>query len=364
MFPLIAVARKLTEICQSGYKSGEEVPCPEFLFVGPSDFSKSVFRKDGIKSRVILTGKVRRYFSLLNIVDFFKLPIGFFQAYWHMFWFMPDVIFAKGGYGSMLVAFVGFLFRIPIVVHESDIVPGITNKFLAKISRKVIVSFADTAPFFDKSKTVVIGNPIREELFSKIPDNPRETLGIRSDKPMVFIVGGSQGANQINDLVLLALSDLVKKYEIIHQCGARNFKRMQKGAFVQLKNREDRMLYHLYPMLSEGEMSSAYSLANVVISRAGSGAIFEIAAAGKPSILIPYEAGSGEHQIKNAEFYKDTGATHILSGRNIMPHMLVSSIDSIVANPEKAQAMSEAATSFAKPNAAQKIAEEILKIAT
>ena len=179
----------------------------------------------------------------------------------------------------------------------------------------------------------------------------------------MFVLGGSQGAQQINDLVLLALPDFIKKYEIIHQCGEQNVTRVQKGAWIQLKNTEEKGLYHLYGMLTEREMSSAYALAHVVVSRAGAGAIFEVASAGKPSILIPYSGGAGGHQLKNAHAYKEAGAARELSGKNITPHMLISLVDSIVDNPKRAQEMSAAARRFAKPRAARKIAAEILTVA-
>jgi len=352
LFPLIAVARKLNET--QGVES---------LYIGPDTTSRRIFEREGIGVRYILAGKMRRYLSPLGILDILKFPVGLVQAYWNMLWFMPDVVFSKGGYGSVGVVCVGWLFRIPVVIHESDIVPGLANKLLARLAKKIIVSFDATVPFFPAGKTIVAGNPIRQELFTEIPQNPNEVLAIRTEKPIVFVLGGSQGARQINDLLLLALPDFIRRYEIIHQCGEQNVTRVQKGAVIQLKSAEERSLYHLYGMLTEQEMSSAYALARVVISRAGSGAIFEVASARKPSILIPYSGGAGDHQLKNARAYKKAGAARVLSGKNITPHMLISLVDSIVDSPEKERAMSEAARRFAKPRAAGKIAEEIVKLA-
>lgn len=356
-FPLIAVARKLIEISRTG-----ETFSLELLFVGSDNLSKSIFKAEGIQTRTIFAGKMRRYISLLSIIDILKLPLGLIQVYWHMLYFMPDIIFAKGGYGSIPAVLVGWLFRIPIFIHDSDIVPGIANTFIARFSTRIAVSFESTASFFPKNKTIVTGNPIRRELFSKIPGNAREMLNIQSERPIIFVIGGSQGAKQINDLMLLALPDFIKHYEIIHQTGKRDYEMMKRGAFIEIKDKRVRALYHPYAMLTEEEMASAYFLASIVVSRAGSGAIFEIAASGKPSILIPYMAAAGSHQLKNAQAYKEIGAARVLSGSNITPHMLISLMDSIINDPEIIREMSEAALRFAKPDAAAKIVDEILKI--
>ncbi len=357
IFPLVAVARKLRGFAMPNDDTAE------FLFVGPDGFSRSVFRNENIRVKVVLAAKFRRYFSPLNFIDLLKLPIGLLQAYWHLFWFMPDVVFAKGGYGSVLVVFIAWLFRIPVVIHESDIIPGLANKFLAKFARKIIVAFDYTLSFFPANKTIASGNPIREELFYTVPKNARELLGLVSDKPAVFIIGGSQGAQEINNMVLLALPDLVKKYEVVHQCGENNLDMMKKGEILQLKTPEERALYHQYGTLNEQEMASAYYLAGIIVSRAGSGAIFEIAASGKPSILIPYFEAAGAHQLKNAEVYRDAGACRILRGGNLLPHIFISEIDAIINDTATWQAMSQAALSFAKPNASSEIAAEVLKAA-
>ena len=352
VFPLIAVARKLMQRDETA----------ELLFIGPDKPSKTIFDKEGISAVLILSGKFRRYLSPFFVLDILKLPIGFLQAYWHIFWFMPDVVFSKGGYGSVLPVLICWLFRVPIIIHESDSVPGLASKILAGFSKLVAVSFLESVKFFPQNKTIITGSPIRDELFTKIPKDPQYILGTGSGKPKVLILGGSQGAKQINDLLMLALPDFIKKYEIIHQCGEKNFKNMQKVALLEIKNPEERRMYHLYPFLSEEQLASAYALADVIISRAGSGAIFEIAASGKPSILIPYMAAAGDHQMKNAQIYKEAGAARMLRGKNIMPHMLEGLIDSILGNQEGIAAMSAAARNFAKPDAAGKIAEEIVRL--
>src|SRR3989338_2479758 len=260
VYPLIAVYRKIVQI--SKYQ-GIDADC---LFMGPDSFSVSVFRKEKVRSKMVLAGKLRRYFSVLNIMDIFKIPIGFVQVFWQLFWFMPDAIFAKGGYGSVLPVFVGWIFRIPIIINESDAAPGLANRILGRFAKMIIVSFQETQQIFPSHKTAFVGNPIREELFKEIPADAREILGIKSNRPLILILGGSQGSEEINDVVLLSLPELMLKYEIIHQCGAGRIEKMKKGDLVQVRDFESRHLFHIFETLDEKQMSSAYHLADLIIS--------------------------------------------------------------------------------------------------
>lgn len=350
LFPLIAVARKLKELDDTA----------ELLFVGADGFSKGAFRKEGIRAKVIFAAKLQRYFSFAGMLEFFAFPVGLFQAYIHVFLFMPDVIFAKGGYGSLPVAFWGIIFRIPVVIHESDAVVGLGNRLIMRFAKKILLSFQTTERMPKTRKAVVVGNPIREELFTRSPANARAACGIRSQKPILFILGGSQGSVRINDLVLLSLDNLIQRYEIIHQCGEKNSETMHKAAVLEIKDHEMRATYHLFGMMSEAQIACAYAVCNLVISRAGSGAVFEIAASGKPSILIPYLPAAAAHQNKNAYIYEETGACVVLEGENLKPHLLINEIEEILGDPKRVQAMSEAARKFAKPHAATRAAQELL----
>lgn len=357
IFPLIAVAKELAEVANSKIPGGVE-----FLFIGPNGKFNEAFRKVGIPAKVTLAGKIRRYFSFLNFVDVLQIPVGLIQAYWNIFWFMPDIVFAKGGYGSIPPVLISWIFRIPVVVHESDIVPGLANRILSYFARIIILSFKETIDFFPAEKVVVLGNPVRDKLFTMPRKLARNQLALRFSKPALLIMGGSQGAREINDLVLLALPGLTDKYEVIHQCGEADYQRMKKGALLRIRDKAKRGLYHPYPNLDENKLASAYSAADIIISRAGSGAIFEIAASGKPAILIPYKPASGKHQEKNAHTYEGTGAAVVLEGENLKPHILVNTIDSIMNDPGKMQMMSESASKFTRPDAARKIVEILLNI--
>jgi len=360
IFPIIAVIRQLKK------KYNQENNLEIFFLGAPAGVSFSnVLENEGIKTKMILTGKIRRYFSIKNILDFFKMPIGLLQSLWYLYIWMPDVIFNKGGFGSVPVVFAGWLYGIPILTHESDMIPGLSNRFGSKFSKRIAISFDKSGEYFSKNKTALIGNPIREEMvktcLSNNPDDKekaRNLLGLTSQNPVIFIFGGSQGAKVLNQAILRILPRLLEKYEIIHQCGSKNFEEIKKETNqISLISS-----YHPFPFLNEDQITAAYLLSNLVISRAGAGSISEIAACGKPSILIPLTNSSGDHQKKNAFVYVQAGASSILEQENLTPNLFLNEINKILDNSELIQKMSINAKNFAMPEAAQKIAESLIEM--
>ncbi len=305
-----------------------------------------------MRCKFISAGKLRRYFSLANFVDLFKIPIGLIQSLWHVFWFMPDAIFSKGGYGSIPVVLVGWLYRIPVVIHESDSAPGLANKILSPFAKKIIISFEISRQYFSPKKTVLLGNPIREELTQGSREEGRKLFGLSSSKPVVLIMGGSQGAQKINEIVLNTLPRLLEKCELIHLCGEEGFKQVKASS----------QSYHPYPFLEEEKLKHAYAVSDIIISRAGAGGIFEIAAIGKPSILIPLSSAASDHQMQNAQALAKIGGTNILKESNLTMNMFLSAIFRLLDNPEKLKEIGEKAKSFYKPETNQKIIEEILRL--
>ncbi|MBI2624311.1 UDP-N-acetylglucosamine--N-acetylmuramyl-(pentapeptide) pyrophosphoryl-undecaprenol N-acetylglucosamine transferase [Candidatus Parcubacteria bacterium] len=332
----------------------------ELHYVGPKPQDPAVLLSEGIDTHFIFAGKLPRYFTWQLPFEFLKLPVGFVQSLTLIFAIMPDVVFAKGGFGSVPVSVAAWLYRIPLVMHESDAVVGLANRISAPLAARIGVAFPQAERLFNQSKAVVTGNPIRRPLLEGSAQRGREIFGILSGKPVLLIIGGSQGAEPINDLTVASLRDLLVRYDVIHQTGEKNYSAVVEEARVEVGAGLEAG-YHARPFLSEDELAQAYAVADLIISRAGSG-IFEIAALGKPSILIPLPSAAQDHQRENAYAYAHTGAALILEQGNLTPHLFAERISSLLDNPETMQKMSERAKAFAKIDADEKIAEEVLAL--
>ncbi|MGC8651021.1 MAG: UDP-N-acetylglucosamine--N-acetylmuramyl-(pentapeptide) pyrophosphoryl-undecaprenol N-acetylglucosamine transferase [Minisyncoccia bacterium] len=365
-FPLIAITRELKKIAVS-----QNINL-ELIYIGPNDFTLSYIQKEGIKIKTIIAGKIRREFSWQNIIDVFKTIGGIFQALFYVYLEMPDLIFSKGGYGSFPVTFWGIIFVIPVYIHESDFIPGVSNHLISHFAKKIFISFEETKNYFPLQKTILVGNPIREELLNQniSPQDDKKILGL-SSRPVLTILGGSQGSKHINDLILDILPKLIDRLEIIHQVGDNNYEDLMKEKEIIfqeiIKNEDAKKYYHPIPFLNESPTPNLTSLKDVlivsdlIIARAGSGLIFEIAALGKPSIIIPLPWAAQDHQKKNAYEYANSGAAIVIEEQNLKPNILTNLILEILDDPEKLSSMQKAALSFAKPNAAEEIAQYLLQ---
>lgn len=355
LFPLLAVAKTIQK------QSKEPI---DFLYLGPCNkFSDEILKANGIKTSHVLTGKWRRYFSFNNLLDMIKLPIGIIQSLIKLLTFMPDVVFSKGGYGSVPAVIASRTYWIPIVIHESDAVPGKANRFMEHLADVIAISYEMTSEYTNPTKTIFTGNPIREEILSGDPVKAKEALGIKSSKPVLLILGGSQGAKNINEVVVKILPRLLATYEVIHQCGDKNFEETKELA-GQAGIKAGRGGYHLYPFLSDSKelMKNALTSADLVLSRAGATAISEIAAYGKPSILIPIQGSANDHQLHNAFDVAKKGGAMALKEENLTPELLLGKIDILMNEAPLRKSMGEKARAFYHTDAAKKIAEAVLKL--
>lgn len=355
--PLVAVARELLQM-----RREQDL---DLLYLGPKDeFGDMLLSQENIRIFHISAGKLRRYGGikaiLQNVVDiFFKNPLGFLQAFWKLFFLAPDLMFSKGGYGSLPATVAGWLLGIPIFLHESDSVPGLANRISAKFSTMVFTSFPRTERF-PQGKTMLLGNPVRTEILKGSQDQAKQFFHLQGEKPLVCIIGGSQGARRVNEMLLIVLEEMLKTFEIIHQTGEKNYQEMRQETSAVLSE-EAKKFYHPVPFLKETELRDAYAAANLIVARAGSGSIFEIAAVGKPSILIPLPESAQNHQVKNAYEYAKTGAAVVLEEANVAPHFFLEKLKNLFSNPQELQKMSQAAASFAKPQSANNIAKYLLE---
>ncbi len=362
LFPLVAVSRKLNELAIS-----TDLGEPEIYYLGPGLFLESSLAREEMNFhyKVIMTGKWRRYFSFKNFSDLFKIGVGLLQSLYEVWRIMPDVIFSKGGYGSFGVVISGWVYRIPIILHESDSVPGLTNQILARFATLIAVSFNEAAAVLPKNKTYFTGEAIRDAFFEPSkPETERPLLHLTSQKPTVLVLGGSQGAQKINDVVLDILAELLNMAEVIHQTGDENYLSVLSESKVALQGISGELIasYHPVNFLVEPEYIAACHSADLIISRAGAGSIFELAASGKASILIPITDSANNHQRKNAYIFAGDGRAEVVEESNLTPRLIMSVIGSILNNPEKKKTMEEKAKKFATPDAAKLIAQALLNL--
>lgn len=354
VFPLVAVIREIRKF----YPEKDL----ELFYIGPKEeeLGSILISQEDVQVRKISSGKIRRYFSFQNVIDvLFKIPLGFLQSFFHIIKIKPKLVFSKGGSGSLQVVFCAKLLRIPIFIHESDVYPGKSNQIASRWAKRIFIAFPKTE-YFDLSKAVVVGNPIRSEILDGSKETAKEIFNLIFDKPLFLFLGGSQGAEFINDFVLRILNSLLEKFEVIHACGEGNINQVRAESQVMI-NKDLEKYYHLYSFLDEEKLKHAYRAAKFAISRSGSGSIFELAAVGLPSALVPLPGSAGEHQAKNAYAYADTGACIVLEQQNLTPSFFMEEIDHLFAEPGKLENMGEEAIRFSKPDAAKVVARNILE---
>ena len=356
VFPIIAVIRELKRIAEE-----ERILDLELFYMGPDDFGKEQLLAEEVIMIPIIAGKIRRYASIQNFFDFFRIIRGIFQAIWNVFLITPDAIFSKGGYGAFPAVVAAMMLRIPLIIHESDAIPGRVNKFAGRFARRIGIAFAGAAAFFPEKKVALVGIPIRKRILGGNLDAARENLQIFSELPVVSIIGGSQGAARLNDAALGILKEMIERFEVIHQTGINNFQDVTQEASVILEfGHKER--YHAFGFLDEAGLRDFYVASDLIISRSGASSIFEIAAWGKPSIFVPLHNSAQDHQRKNAYEYAAGGACIVIEEQNLSPHVLLAEIEKVLDNPKLMASMRQAAQKFSRIDAAELIAREILKI--
>ena len=308
------------------------------------------------------TGKLRRYFSLLNFLDFFKTATALLHATFKMYTLYPDVVFSKGGYGAFPALFAARFLRIPVIIHESDSKPGRVSAWSGKFAYAIACSYPEAAKYFKEPNTAVTGNPIRRELLTPIKGGAYEFLKLDPSVPTIFIVGGSSGATNLNDTILDILPELLNRYQVIHQVGKNNHKDVWGRSDFILKEHEHKKRYHLFDYLNESAMRMVAAVAELGISRAGS-AIFEFANWEMPVILIPIPESVSHDQHTNAFTYARSGGAVVVEEANLKPSVLLSEINRLMDNPPLREKMKEGARKFKRPEAGELIAKQILTIA-
>lgn len=356
-YPIIAVAEALHERVRE-----KKLVTPSLYFAAPDPYDKTMLVANEITFVPTAAGKLRRYFSILNFFDYFKTAWGVVRAVLRIFFLYPDVVFGKGGYGSFPTLLAAKLFRIPVIIHESDATPGRVNAWAAKFATKIAVSYPEAAQYFPAEKVALTGNPVRKALMMPAREGAHQFLGLEAGVPIIYVTGGSQGAEALNEAVLGALPELVKDYQIVHQTGGANIKEVEQRARVALTNSEHPSRYKPFAYLNDQALRMVAGTAELAISRAGS-TIFELALWGTPSIIIPIPEPISHDQTKNAYAYARSGGATVIEQNNLTQNLLLSEVRRILGNKDISQKMSASARAFARADASTLVADALLDIA-
>ena len=358
IYPLVAVAK---ELCKLTIEAGAD---PDIRYFGDPESFKFYLEDNDIRIVKIAASKWRRYFDIGNFLDIFKFFFGVIQGLWKIYWFMPHVCFSKGGPGALSVIAVCRFYAIPLIIHESDAVPGLTNKYSVKAARLIELAFAGAKDYFKtKIEMHLVGNPVREEILSAPTDKMvKAEFGFNPAQPVILILGGSQGAERLNNFIFENIETLAQKFQILHQLGPNNFDIYKKEYDFMYRARPDLKNRYVFRPYFDRDIGKAYAAADIVVARAGAGLIFEVAALGKPSILIPLPESANNHQVHNAYEYEKAGAAVVIEEENLLSGLLINQIEKILTDKNKYAQMSEAARKFYVPDSAKMIAEDILSL--
>ncbi|NLJ88052.1 MAG: undecaprenyldiphospho-muramoylpentapeptide beta-N-acetylglucosaminyltransferase [Epulopiscium sp.] len=292
--------------------------------------SKNGIEKELLEDKMIpyygiSSGKLRRYKDIKNLTDPFRVISGLFEAVNLISKLKPSIIFSKGGYVTVPVVMAGWLKRVPVIIHESDITPGLANKLAFPFAKQICANFPETLSYIPKEKGVLTGTPIREELYEGDEKKGRKICNFNNDKPVIMMMGGSQGSIVLNTVLRNILPVLLEPFNVIHICGKNNLKN-------DLENIEG---YKQFEYV-EKELPHLFAAADLLISRAGANSIAEILSLKKPNILIPLSARvSRGDQILNARSFYKQGFSQVIEEESLTEESLFDTIIEVYKNKEK-----------------------------
>ncbi len=337
--PLLALAEELRK----------RHPAVEFLFVGTAEGpERPLVESAGIPFRTIPSGKLRRYLSWQNVVDFERLWQGFRQARRLIGQWKPLVIVSAGSYVAVPVVLAGRLAGVKILIHQQDVRPGLANRLVAPLADRITVSFESSLRNFPARKTRWTGNPVRPAILQGSAIEARRLFELPAGQPVLLIIGGGTGASYLNHVCSAAAYKLVRQWSVIHVTGPQR-------DFPQLRHEQ----YRLYSFLT-WQLPHALAVADLVITRAGLGAFTELAALGKAAIFVPMPSS---HQEENAQLIREAKAGIVIDQRQFDQSRLLSLTDRLFAHPEERRALGERLHRFYRPDALMYLTDEASRLA-
>jgi UDP-N-acetylglucosamine--N-acetylmuramyl-(pentapeptide) pyrophosphoryl-undecaprenol N-acetylglucosamine transferase len=356
IYPALAIAAHLREKYQA-----------EIVFLGSDDGLETVIvPAAGFRLATVKAGKLRRYVAWQTITGVLRVPMGMIQAIGIVRKFRPQVVFTSGGYMAVPAGLAARLNRVPLFMHQQDVPPNLGNKLAAPLATRISVAFAESLAYFPVHKTVRLGNPIRQAVLDVRSIRPKEAckrFGFEEQEPLLLVTGGSQGARHLNQIVCEALPNLLVHCQVLQISGKELYGETQKLSNNALNYLEEpmRRRYRLVAYLNE-EMPLALQAADLVLCRSGASTLSELAVLGKPSILVPLPPAIGNSpQEANAEMFERKAAAEVIKDHDLKPQELVERVKYILSSSTRLEAMAEASSSFAKPEATQEITAELVK---
>lgn len=321
----------------------------EFLWVGTQGGPEmKLVSEYGIRYIAIPSGKYRRYFSLQNFLDPFIITFSFFSSLLIIIKYKPNIIISAGGFVSVPLVWAGWFLRKPILIHQQDARPGLANKLMARVARKITVTFERAYKYFGREKSVIIGNPVRKDLYFEDKDTSFKFFGFSKDLPVILVLGGGTGARSINKLVFDSLENLVTFTQVIHSTGS-----------GKSSTKAEHSRYKSFEYLDTATLRYAYSAADIVISRAGMSTLTELAYLGKATILIPMPSS---HQEDNAFEFGRFNACEILNQQELDGASFAKIIKDILFDTPLVHELSRNITKVMPQDANERIVQEIMKI--
>lgn len=352
---------------------------PAFLYIGSHQgIERELASAAGLPFTAIATGKLRRsehflgHFSWRNLLDALRLPWGVMQALTAVLRFRPHVVLSTGGFVCVPPVVAAWVLRVPVITHEQTVQMGLANRIASRLASRIALTYESAQselPERLRAKTLTTGNPVRPVIFNGSPESALALTGLAQDEslPTLYVTGGAQGAQHVNRAVEEALPDLLAVCRVIHQCG----RQIRDGAAAVERLREVRAAlpndlqrrYHVVDFVSD-EIGHVYALADAVVSRSGAGTLAELFALGKPSILIPLVPTGGDEQRRNARHAQQAGAAIIIEQEALTGDRLCKAVSELVTDEARHHAMACAARTLARPDAARRLAEATIALAS
>src|SRR3990167_250425 len=245
-YPLIAVARAVRKMAEE-----ENIARVDLYLMSDDQIDPDILMEERIKFILIPAGKMLRYFSLKYFGDSVKTLTGLVMAFWRMYFLVPDVVFSKGGYASFPVLVAAKILNIPVLIHESDTVPGLVNQWAGGWANRIAVSFEESLSYFEGKNVALVGNPIRPQVIGGNMLEATDYFKLEGGLPTVLVLGGSQGSERLNETILSSIAEMVKKYQIIHQTGKNNFTDVSGRSEILLEKTDLKHRYHPFPFFEE-----------------------------------------------------------------------------------------------------------------